>query len=131
MQDRVVRRYSLCFKRRVISELESGRFESISAARQHYGIGGATTVKDWLKRYGKNHLQAKVVRVETPDEADQIRALKVRIKELEQALGQTQAQKILEEQFLKIACEELGQDVQTFKKNATGTRSTDPSKKNR
>lgn len=131
MQDRVVMRYSSCFKRRVISELESGRFGSIEAVRQHYGIGGTMTVQRWLKRYGKNHLQAKVVRVETPGEADQIRALKARIKELEQALGQTQAKKILEEQFLKLACEELGQDVQTFKKNATGTQSTDPSKKNR
>lgn len=131
MQDRMVRRYSSCFKRRVIWELESGRFASIQAVRAHYGIGGATTVQKWLKRYGKNHLQAKVVRVETPDEAAQIRELQAKVKQLEQALGQTQAQKILEEQYLKLACQELGQDVETFKKNAAGTRSTDRSQKRR
>ena len=131
MQDRLVVRYSSCFKRRVIAELERGRFDSIAAARRHYGIGGATTVKGWLKRYGKNHLQAKVVRVETPNEANQIRALKAKIKELEQALGRTQAKKILEEKFLKMACEELGQDVESFKKNVTGPPPTPPSKKTR
>lgn len=128
MQDRLIRRYSSCFKRRVIAELEEGRFSSIEAVRKHYGIGGTATVQGWLRRYGKNHLQPKVVRVETPDEANQIRKLKAEIKRLEQALGQTQAQKILEEQYLKMACEELGQDVDTFKKNAAGTRSTGPSK---
>jgi len=131
MRERLVRRYSTCFKRRVISELESGRFESILAARQHYGIGGSGTVRKWLKRYGKNHLQAKVVRVETPDEANQIRELKAKIQELERALGRTQAEKILEEQYLKFACRELGRDVETFKKNAAGTRSTTPSRKRR
>ncbi len=128
MQDRLIRRYSLCFKRRVIAELEEGRFASIEAVRAHYGIGGSTTVQAWLRRYGKNHLQAKVVCVQTPDEADQIRELKAEIKRLEQALGQTQAQRILEEQYLKLACEELGQDVDAFKKNVAGARSTGPSK---
>ena len=123
MRDRVVRRYSVCFKRRVISELERGRFESIQAAREHYGIGGATTIQGWLKRYGKNHLQAKVVRVETPNEADQIRELKAKVKQLEQALGRTQAERILDEEYLKLACAELAQDVDTFKKNAAGPRS--------
>jgi transposase-like protein len=112
----------------VVAELEEGRFQSIEAAKKHYGIGGSTTVQKWLKRYGKNHLQAKVVRVETPDEADQIRRLKAEIKRLEQALGQTQAQKILEEQYLKLACEELGQEVEKFKKNAAGRPSTEQSK---
>ena len=131
MRDRVVRRYSACFKRRVISELERGRFASLEAVREHYGMGGSMTVQGWLKRYGKNHLQAKVVRVETPDEASEIRELRAKIKQLELALGRTQAEKILEAQFLKLACQELGQDVETFKKNATGGPSTERSRQRR
>ena len=131
MRERGVRRYSSCFKRRVIAELESVRFDSVGAARRHYGIAGSGTVRAWLTRYGKNHLQAKVVRVETPDEAEQIRGLKARIQELERALGRTQAEKIIEQQYLKFACRELGRDVEAFKKNAAGTRSTTPSKKRR
>ena len=54
--------------------------------------------------------------MEKPDEKDRIRQLKQQIKQLEQALGRTQADKILNEAFLEIACEDLGQEVEAFKK---------------
>ena len=109
-------RYSVAFKQQVIEDLETGRFVSIESARQHYGIGGAMTIRKWLKKYGRNHLIPKVVRVEKPDEADRIRALRRQVAELEQALGRTQLEKVLGDAFLKLACEELGTDVETFQK---------------
>ena len=118
MVARQIYRYSMGFKQQVVKEIESGRFSSISDAREHFGINGAYTIQSWLRRFGRNHLCAKVVRVETHNEPDEIRKLKKRIKELERALGRTQAGKILEEEFLKIACEELGRDVEQFKKKA-------------
>lgn len=124
MRQRVVRRYSACFKRRVVEELEGGRFDSIQQARQHYGIGGSTTIQKWLRRYGRNHLQAKVVRVEQPDEAHRIRELKRRVAELERALGQTQAENVLNQAYLERACEALGQDVESFRKKSDGRPST-------
>jgi transposase-like protein len=124
MRERLIRRYSGCFKRQVIEELEAGRFGSIEQARQHYGIGGRMTVQRWLRRYGKNHLQAKVVRVEKPGEADQVRRLKAQVAQLERALGQTQAQRVLDEQYLKLACAELGEDVAAFQKKCDGRRFT-------
>jgi hypothetical protein len=124
MPGRTVVRYSSCFKQAVIAELESGRFVSLHAAQQHYGIQGTATIKRWLKRFGRNHLQTKVVRVEKPGEADQMAALRKRISELERALGQTQAQKIMEEEYLKRACEQLGQEVESFKKKNVGGSST-------
>lgn len=124
MRERVVRRYSTCFKRQVIDDLENGRFESIQAARKHFDIGGTTTIQKWLRKYGKNHLQAKVVRVEKPNEADRIRELKRQIARLEQALGRTQAENVLNSEYLKIACRELGKDVDEFKKKSGGKRST-------
>ena len=128
MRERIIRRYSTCFKRQVVQDLETGRFASIGAAREHYGIGGRQTIQRWLRRYGKNHLQAKVVRVEKPDEADQMRQLKRQIAELEQALGQTQAENVLNAAYLKLACEQLGEDVDKFKKKSGGRRSTPRSK---
>lgn len=122
MQPRLVRRYSSCFKRQVVWELESGRFDSIESARAHYGIGGKTTIQHWLARYGKNHLQAKVVRVELPDERDRIRQLQAQVRQLEQALGQTQAQNVLHAEYLKQACAELGEEVEGFKKKCDGRR---------
>lgn len=126
MRQRIVHRYSACFKQQVVAALESGRFDSVEQARQHFGIGGASTIQRWLGRYGKNHLQAKVVRVEKPDEADRIRQLKAQVAQLERALGQTQAQNMLNRQYLKLACAELGQEVEVFEKKCDGQRSTPP-----
>ena len=128
MIQRLVYRYSIAFKRQVIEQFESGRFGSINEAKEHYGIRGDYTIQQWLRKYGRHHLCAKVVRVEKPDEKDQIRALRQQIRQLKEALGQTQAEKILGDEFLKIACEKLGQDVENFKKKADTRRFTEPDK---
>jgi transposase-like protein len=129
MNQRTVLRYSTCFKRQVVDDLENGRFSSISAAQRHYGITGGETIRGWLRKYGRNHLCAKVVRVEKPNEADQIRQLKKQIKQLKEALGQTQAEKVIGEAFLEIACEQLGVEPEEFKKKADTMRFTDPKAK--
>ncbi len=126
MRERIIKRYSECFKRQVVEDLDRGRFGSLGEANEHYGITGARTIHKWLDQYGKNHLQAKVVRVEKPDEQDRIRELKGRIAALERALGQTQAENIINAEFLKLACEALGQEVESFKKKSAGRRSTPP-----
>ena len=118
MNQRIFFRYSMSFKQQVVEELESGRFSSIYEANEHYGIKGATTVRNWLVKYGRNHLCPKVVRVEKPNEKDKILQLKKQIKQLKEALGQTQAENVINQEFLKIACEEMGKDVESFKKKA-------------
>lgn len=128
MRERIVVRYSIGFKHQVIRDLECGRFRSIQQACAHYGIMGSMTVGNWLRKYGRNHLCAKVVRVEKFNEKDQVRELKKQIRELKEALGQTQAEKVLGQAFLEIACEELGQDVEGFKKKVNTLRFTDPEK---
>ena len=128
MVQKLVYRYSMSFKQQVVGELESGRFSSIYEAKEHYGITGAATIQRWLSKYGRNHLCPKVVRVEKPDEKDQICQLKKRIRQLEQALGRTQADKVLNEVFLELACEELGQEVEAFKKKVGIEASIRPEK---
>ena len=125
MQQRLVLRYSMSFKRQVVSEFESGRFDSIGQASEHYGITGSMTIRKWLDKFGKNHLCPKVIRVEKPNEQDQVRQLKKQIKQLKEALGQTQAENVINQEFLKIACEEMGEDVDAFKKKADIERSTE------
>ena len=124
MKRRIERRYSTCFKRQVIMELESGRFDSICAAREHYGVGGSETISRWLRQYGKNHLLPKVVIVQKPNERNQIRELKRQVSELQRALGETHVQNLLQEQFLKMACDDLGCEVEAFKKKVATGRST-------
>ncbi len=122
MQQKLVIRYSTNFKRQVVSELESGRFSSIGQASEHYGIKGTMTVRKWLSKFGRNHLCPKVIRVEKPDEQNQMRQLKKQIKQLKEALGQTQAENVINQEFLKIACQEMGQDVDAFKKKVDTER---------
>ena len=128
MPQKTVIRYSQSFKQQVISDLESGRFSTLAQAKEHYGISGAVTIRNWLLKYGKNHLCAKVVHVEKPDEKSKILELKKQIRQLKEALGQTQAENVLNQEFLKIACEEMGQDIESFKKKAGIELSTRPDK---
>jgi len=126
MDQRVIVRYSIGFKHQVIEQLESGRFSSICEAMAHYGITGAETIKRWLRKYGRNELCAKVVRVEKPNEKNQVLELKKQIRQLKEALGQTQAERVIGEEFLKMACEDMGVDVDAFKKKPVGCCSPIP-----
>ena len=128
MRQRTTIRYSTCFKRQVVEELEAGRFDSITAAHRHYDIRGATTIQRWLRQFGKDSLSPRVIRVQKPDEPDQIRQLKQQIAKLEQALGQTQAKSLINEACFKLACEELGQDPDDYKKKCDGRLSASPNK---
>ena len=123
MEQKIIYRYSTAFKRQVIEDIESGRFSSIAQAREHYGIRGTWTIQYWLKRFGRNELLNKVVRVEKPNEQDEIRKLKQQIRHLKEVLGDKEALYALEEEYLKIACEELGTDVESFKKKGSGGQS--------
>jgi transposase len=131
MERKTVFRYSMGFKQQVIEQLEAGRFYSINEAKEHFGIHGNYTIQKWLRKYGRNHLCAKVVRVEKPDERHQVRELKKQIRQLKEALGQTQAEKVLGQAFLEIACEELGTDVEEFKKKVDMVRFTKPGDMNK
>lgn len=51
-------RYSDCFKRSIVEEIEKNGL-SIEDCRRKYGIGGSSTIQKWLKKYGKNHLLNK------------------------------------------------------------------------
>lgn len=118
MKERTIFKYSMSFQQQVVEELENGRFRSVEEARLFYGVGGNGTIERWLRKYGRNHLCAKVIRVEKPNEKDQVRELRRKIHELTEALGDVQAERWLEEQFLKIACKKIGEDLEEFKKKA-------------
>ena len=83
-------RYSDCFKRAIIEEIEKKGL-SIEACRRKYSIGGATTIQKWLKKYGKNHLLNKIVRVETIDEIQEIQALRKELKAIKEKLYEKNA----------------------------------------
>lgn len=118
-------RYSESFKHKVISEIEAGNL-NISQARIKYGIGGCETIQKWISKLGKNDLLCRVVRIESPMDIDQIKLLKSRILELEQALAQTQLECLQSESYLHQACQELGLDIESFKKKAVSKSTKGP-----
>jgi len=118
-------RYSEAFKAQVVGELETGKLASCNAAAGRYGIRGTTTVYKWVRKYGRNHLIGKVVRVETVDERDELKRLRQRVRELEALVADQSLDLAVERTYVKLACREAGiQDVEAFKKKALGSAPT-------
>ena len=109
-------RYSEAFKRQVVDEIACGKFSSIRNAKQAYGIRGNATVTKWVKKYGREDLLPKRIRVETMEEIDQLADARKRIRELEAALADAHIDHCLEHAFLEIACERMETGLDDFKK---------------
>lgn len=82
-------RYSEAFKQKIVEEIENGH-RSAHEVQRKYGIKGNGTVCRWLRKYGKNYLIGKVIRVETIDEKSIIKEQEKKIAELEKALAWSQ-----------------------------------------
>lgn len=109
-------RYSEAFKKQVVEEVASGKFSSAYQAQGAYGIKGGETVTKWIRKYGRDDLLPRRVRIETMDETDPLKAARKRIKELEAALADAHIDQCLEHAFLEIACERMDVDLDDFKK---------------
>ncbi len=103
-------RYSDCFKRSVVEEIEKNGL-SIEEARRRYGIGGGETIQKWLVRFGKNHLLSKVVRVETKEERDELRRLREELKALKIAYAELAIDFKLSQKVIEKSDEMFGLDL--------------------
>ena len=122
-------RYSEAFKLQVVSEVECGVYGSAHEASVAYGISGHTTVKRWLKEYGKPQPLKKVVKVDQQDEPKEVRRLKDRVRQLEAALADVVMDQALDQAFFGILCERTGTNALEFKKKHDGTARTRPTRK--
>ena len=114
-------RYSESFKLQVVRDLESGRFANIGQAASHYGIKGSVTIRGWLIKFGKDRLMPRVVRVETPEEQNELKRLRQRVRQLEGLLADKELGLVISETYLELACERAGiLDVEDFKKKIAG-----------
>lgn len=120
-----VMRYSEAFKLQVVRELEEGKYRTAGEAGRVYGVKGEGTVGYWVRKYGKNQLLRKVVRVETPKERDELKELRQRVRALERELADAHLDRRLEQAYVKLACRAAGiEDVEGFKKKHGGELST-------
>ena len=111
-------RYSEAFKKQVVDEIARGKFASPHQASKGYGIRGADTVRQWLRKYGRDDLFPKRIRIETMKERDELKDAKKRIRDLESALVNAHMDSHLEHAFLEIACERLGIQPEDLKKKS-------------
>jgi hypothetical protein len=100
----------------VVDAVARGKFSSAYQAQKAYDIRGKMTVVKWMRKYGRDDLLSKRIRIETMEEVDHLKAARKRIKELEAALADAHIDHCLEHAFLEIACERLDVPLDDFKK---------------
>ena len=111
-------RYSEAFKMALVRELEEQDlpFEHV---RRKYGILGNYTVQKWVHKYGHGS-RGKRIRVERPEEINETKRLRERVRRLESALADANIELALERAYTELACERAGVDPEEFKKKAAG-----------
>lgn len=124
-QQKVTIRYSISFKLKVVKEIEEEGL-GISEAARRYGIKGGSTIQQWVKQLGKNHLLNKIVRVEMKGEKDRTKELENEIKRLKIALADATMEKHALETLIEIVDEHYQTDV---KKNLGHQQSEESVKK--
>ena len=58
----IKKKYSEAVIRQIISEYEGG--SSISEIKRKYGITGGQTVQNWIKKYSREGLRHKYIRIQ-------------------------------------------------------------------
>ena len=109
MAEKVIKRYSMAFKKQVVQEYEAGT--SIAGLERKYGIARGRTVKNWIKQYSREGVRHKVMHIQQPEEQEQVKELQQRISELEKLVAQLSLDKFMLESSLAVAEEELGYEL--------------------
>jgi transposase-like protein len=122
-------RYSQAFKLQAVREVEAG-WDCAWAVQRKYGIMGTNTVMRWVRQFGRGQ-NGKIIRVETPEEIDEAARLRSQLRRAKEALADAHMELALEKAFLAVACEQLAQSVEGFKKKHAGRPRTRRSKPTR
>lgn len=109
MGQKEIIRYSKAFKLKIVRELELG--ESIAELRRKYDIAGSDTIQHWLRRYGRNELLNKIVRVEMKSEKDKLKKLEEEKRALESALSKLAIQNQVYEAIFEVYAEDNGYEL--------------------
>ena len=105
-----------------VREVESGESSPITVRRK-YRIKGPATVMRWVRQFGSGKF-GMIIRVEKAHEVNEAAQLRTDLRRAKEALADTHMELALEQAFLAVACEEMGQSVEGFKKKHAGGRRT-------
>ena len=83
----------------------------MEGAKQHYDIPGSSTVRRWVKKWGrKSDLPRRVV-IQMPDEVEERKKLKEEIKKLKIALADSVMKNQVYETLIEVVDEHYKTDV--------------------
>jgi transposase-like protein len=122
-------RYSKGFKMQCVREVEAGK-SCAYAVQRKYNIKGTATVMRWVRQLGSGRY-GKIIRVEQAHEVNEGGQLRSELRRVKEALADTHMELALEQAFLAVACEELEQSLEVFKKKHAGGRRTWRSRRTR
>jgi transposase-like protein len=108
MEKVVIKRYSTAFKQQIVAEYENGA--RIATLQEQYGIGGYSTVANWVKQYGRKGLRHQLMVIQKPEEQSEVKALKAKIAQLEKVVAELTLDKFMLETTLEVVEAELGKD---------------------
>jgi len=100
----------------VVEEIDRGEL-SIGQAARLYGITGSSTIKRWLKQFGREHLIPNTVRIQMKDELRKLDEAHERIALLERALADSE----LERYVLKLKVQVLEEEHGSKKKSSSSS----------
>lgn len=115
-------RYSEAFKLQCVREVESGKSCAWAVQRTQH-IKGTHTVMRWVRQYGSGKY-GKIIRVEKADEVNEAAQLRRQLRQAKEALADAHMELALEKAFLSVACDQMGQSPEAFKKKHAGRRRT-------
>src|SRR6267154_3225476 len=118
-------RYSKGFKMQLVREVETGKGSAFAVQRK-YNIKGTDTVLRWVRQYGSGRY-GKVIRAEKANEVNEAARLRSQLRQAKEALADAHMELALEKAFLEVACEQMGQTTEAFKKKQVGRRRTSSS----
>jgi transposase-like protein len=96
--------------------------------QRKHNIKGSNTVMRWVRQYGSSKY-GKVIRVEQADEVNEATRLRAQLRQAKEALADAHMELALEKAFLNVACEQMGQSTEGFKKKHAGRRRTSRSRR--
>ena len=116
-----VLRYSDAFKRNIVEKVAQGIYATLGEAQRKNGIRGHGTLVYWIKKYGREDILPKRIKVETMNEIDELKVLRKQNKDLKAALADAHMDWCISSALLDIACEEMGTTAEALKKNTALT----------
>ena len=120
LPERRRRRFSDNFKLEKVRSLEMGRVTVVELCKQY--TVSATSVYRWIDKFGLNKDETERLVVETKSDTQELLALKKKVAELEQIVGQKQILIDFKDKMIDIAEEMYGIEIK--KKRSTKRSNT-------